>query len=38
VVINRGPTDHDHLFEVTLRLEGDVAEIFPPAVAQALER
>jgi NAD-dependent deacetylase len=31
VVINRGPTDHDEL--CTLRLEGDVAEIFPPAVA-----
>jgi NAD-dependent deacetylase len=31
VVINRGPTDHDGL--CTLRLEGDVAEILPPAVA-----
>jgi len=30
VVINRGPTDHDEL--CTLRLEGDVAEILPPAV------
>jgi NAD-dependent deacetylase len=30
VVINRGATDHDHL--ATLRLEGDVAEILPPAV------
>jgi NAD-dependent deacetylase len=30
VVINRGETDHDSL--CTLRLEGDVAEIFPPAV------
>ena len=37
VVINRGPTEHDDLPEVTLRLEGDVAEIFPPAVAAALE-
>ena len=36
VVINRGPTEHDDLREVTLRLEGDVVEIFPPAVA-ALE-
>jgi len=36
VVINRGPTEHDHLPELTLRLEGDVAEIFPPAVARAL--
>jgi NAD-dependent deacetylase len=37
VVINRGPTDQDNLSEITLRLEGDVAEIFPPAVAKALE-
>jgi NAD-dependent deacetylase len=36
VVINRGPTEHDDLAEVTLRLEGDVGEIFPPAVATAL--
>lgn len=35
VVINRGPTDHDALGEVTLRIEGDVLEIFPPAVEQA---
>lgn len=33
VVINRGPTDHDALEAVTLRLEGDVAELLPPAVA-----
>ena len=37
VVINRGPTEHDELPEVTLRLEGDVAEIFPPAVASVLQ-
>jgi len=36
VVINRGPTEHDGLREVTLRLEGDVGEIFPPAVEAAL--
>jgi len=36
VIINRGPTEQDDLPEVTLRLEGDVAELFPPAVAQAL--
>jgi NAD-dependent deacetylase len=36
VIINRGPTDHDTMKEVTLRLEGDVAAIFPPAVAEAL--
>ncbi len=37
VIINRGQTEHDGLPEVTLRLEGDVAELFPPAVEQALE-
>ena len=36
VIINRGPTDQDAIPEVTLRLEGDVGEIFPPAVAEAL--
>ncbi len=36
VVINRGPTEHDQLPEVTLRLDGDVLEIFPPAVEEAL--
>jgi NAD-dependent deacetylase len=37
VIINRGPTEHDGLPEVTLRLEGDVGEIFPPAVEAALK-
>jgi NAD-dependent deacetylase len=37
VIINRGPTEHDHLPDVILRIEGDVNEIFPPAVAAALE-
>jgi NAD-dependent deacetylase len=32
VVINRGETDHDQL--CTLRLEGDVGEILPPAVEE----
>jgi len=32
VIINRGDTDHDRI--ATLRLEGDVAELLPPAVAQ----
>jgi len=36
VIINRGPTDQDAVPQVTLRLEGDAAEIFPPAVAKAL--
>ena len=36
IIINRGPTDHDHEPSVSLRLEGDVIEIFPPAVEAAL--
>jgi NAD-dependent deacetylase len=36
IIINRGPTDHDDAPEVTLRLEGNVGEIFPQAVAEAL--
>jgi NAD-dependent deacetylase len=37
IVINRGPTDHDELPEVTLRIEGDVGSIFPVAVQTALD-
>jgi len=37
-VINRGPTEHDSEPAVTLRLEGDAAVIFPPAVAKVLTR
>jgi NAD-dependent deacetylase len=36
VVINRGETDHDSHPSLTLRLEGDVAALFPPAVDRAL--
>jgi NAD-dependent deacetylase len=36
VIINQGETEHDGLAEVTVRIEGDVAEFFPPAVASAL--
>ncbi len=32
VIVNKGPTDHDNLHCVHLRLEGDVSEIFPAAV------
>jgi NAD-dependent deacetylase len=32
VIVNSGPTDHDRLEVVSLRLEGDVDAIFPPAV------
>jgi len=36
VVINRGATDHDSEPAVSLRIEGDVGEIFPAAVERAL--
>ncbi len=36
VIINRGPTEHDNHSSVTLRLEGEIAEIFPAAVANAV--
>jgi NAD-dependent deacetylase len=36
VIINRGATDHDHQQCVTLRLEGEVTELFPEAVEAAL--
>lgn len=37
IIINRGPTEHDDRPQVTLRLEGDVAELFAPAVEEALK-
>jgi NAD-dependent deacetylase len=36
VIVNRGTTEHDHLPMVTLRIEGDVGEVFPAAVQIAL--
>ena len=36
VIINRGLTEHDNEPAVSLRIEGDVGEIFPSAVAAAL--
>lgn len=36
VIINRGVTEHDGLQGLTLRLEGDVSELLPPAVDAAL--
>ena len=36
VIINRGATDHDHQPCVTLRLEGEVTELFPEAVDAGL--
>jgi NAD-dependent deacetylase len=37
VIINRGPTDHDSDPSVSLRVDGELAEIFPPAVEEALD-
>jgi hypothetical protein len=36
VIINRGPTEHDDLAGLTLRLEGDVSQILPPAVDETI--
>jgi NAD-dependent deacetylase len=36
VIVNKGPTDHDRRSVVTLRIEGDVVDVFPPAVDRAL--
>ena len=36
IIINRGATEHDGYAGVSLRLEGEVGEIFPAAVAAAL--
>jgi NAD-dependent deacetylase len=38
VIINIGPTEHDIHPEVNLRIEGDVCEVFPPAVEAALQK
>ena len=38
VVINQGETEHDQHPSVTLRLEGDVQELFPVAVKQLTPR
>lgn len=36
IIVNRGPTEHDDHPSVTLRLDGDVMAIVPPAVEAAL--
>jgi NAD-dependent deacetylase len=36
IIVNRGASEHDGLPTVTLRLEGDVTAIVPPAVEAAL--
>jgi NAD-dependent deacetylase len=36
VIVNRGATEHDHETSVSLRIEGEVSEIFPAAVEAAL--
>ena len=33
-IVNRGPTEHDGLPEVTVRVEGDVGVIFPSVIAR----
>lgn len=38
VIINSGETDHDGMREVALRIDGDVAEIFPEAVRAVLSK
>jgi len=38
VIVNSGATEHDHEPSVSLRLEGDVVEIFPAAVDAALQQ
>jgi NAD-dependent deacetylase len=38
VIVNRGATEHDDHPSVTLRLDGDLMTIVPPAVAAALVR
>jgi len=37
VIINRGVTEHDDLAGLSLRLDGDVSEILPPAVAAVVD-
>jgi hypothetical protein len=37
VIVNRGATEHDDEPCVSLRVEGEVSEIFPAAVASALK-
>ncbi len=36
VIINQGETDHDHLAELTLRFDADVADVLPAAVQACL--
>ncbi len=36
IIINQGPTDHDHASEVSLRIEGDLGDSFPAAVREIL--
>jgi len=38
VVVNRGVTEHDDHPSVTLRLDGDVTSLVPPAVEEAMRR
>ena len=35
-IVNQGETEHDRMNCVTLRIEGDVSAVLPPAVSKAL--
>ena len=37
VIVNRGETEHDHDPSVSLRIEGEVSEVFPRAIEAALK-
>ena len=37
IIVNQGPTEHDDRPEVTLRLDGDVTTIVPPAIQALLQ-
>jgi NAD-dependent SIR2 family protein deacetylase len=37
IIVNQGPTEHDDRPEVTLRLDGDVTTIVPPAIQGLLQ-
>ena len=37
VIVNQGPTEHDDLPFVTLKIEGDVGDVVPSAVGRALQ-
>lgn len=38
IIINQGPTEHDHHKGLSLRIEGNILGIFPSAIQQSLEK